>query len=279
MATSMFQLSEKEYKLLSGLIYDIVGINLGPSKQELLRTRVGKRLRHLGIPTFKEYYKYVTTGNQEELTHLFDAISTNLTSFFREKRHFDFLTEKILPGLIEKKKSEVGGAIRIWSSASSTGEEAYSIAMTIYSFLKNSPGPDIKILATDISTKVLDTAGKGVYREERVKNLPKNILNSCFLHGHGNMEGYVKVKQNIREMVVVRRLNLMSSVYPFKRKFDFIFCRNVLIYFDKGTQTRIVNKLYANLAQGGHLFLGHAESLNGVETDLSYVEPTIYQKR
>lgn len=279
MATGSFDLSEKEYKLLSGLVYEVVGINLGPSKQELLRTRLGKRLRHLGISSFKEYYKYVTTDNKEELTHLFDAISTNLTSFFREKQHFDYLTAKVLPDLVKKKQLEADRTIRIWSSASSTGEEAYSLAITMHNFLKNMPKQDVKILTTDISTKVLDTAEKALYPEGRVKDLPKYIVNSCFLKGEGSMNGFVKVKKEIRDLVTVRRMNLMSPIYPFKRKFDFIFCRNVLIYFDKETQTKIVNKLYDNLADGGHLFLGHAESLHGVKTNFTLVAPTIYQKQ
>ncbi len=236
-------------------------------------------MRLLDIGTFKEYYRYVTEENRNELTHLFDAISTNLTSFFREPKHFDFLKEQVLPGLIEEKKKRGSIRIRAWSAASSTGEEAYSMAMTISDLLMEPRGWDVKILATDINTQVLKVAREGLYRDVRIQSLPKSVLSAHFLKGEGDKEGYVKVKRDIRDMVVARRLNLTAPRYPFKKEFDFIFCRNVMIYFDKATQRAIIDRLYHHLKKGGYLFLGHAESLTGHESPLVYVKPTIYMKK
>ena len=276
---SRVELSDKEFNLLSDLIYDVIGINLNDSKKELLRTRLGKRLRLLGISSFKEYFTYVTKTDKEELTHLFDAISTNLTSFFREIEHFNFLSSTVLPSLIEEKKSRREKTLRIWSAACSTGEEPYSIAMTVADALKLENGWDIKILATDISTKVIDKAVAALYPEARVNGLSKDMLKSYFLKGTGAQKGFVKVKRNIRNMVVIRRINLNAPRYPFKKEFDFIFCRNVLIYFDKVTQAAIISNLYHHLKKGGHLFLGHAESLTGIDTPFVFVKPTIYVKK
>lgn len=274
----MFHLSNKDYHRISNLIYDVIGINLGDSKTELLRTRLGKRLRALGIDNFDEYYTYVTKTNQEELTHLFDAISTNTTSFFREIEHFNFLTSTVLPALIEEKKQNNDREIRIWSAAASSGEEAYSIAMTVSEFLKFPQGWNVKILATDISTKVLKKVEDAVYTEDRANTVPKVMLRKYFKKGTGENAGMVMLKDEIKKIVFPRRINLQASQFPFKKEFDFIFCRNVMIYFDKVTQTSVVDKMYRHLKKGGYLFLGHAESLTGMQTQLKYVRPTVYIK-
>ncbi len=275
----MANLSDKEFKLFSELVYSAIGINLGSAKKELVRTRLGKRLRALKIPSFKEYYRYVTNENKDELTNLFDAISTNLTSFFREDRHFHFLTSRLLPDLEAKKKKMGDKTIRVWSSACSTGEEPYSIAITMAEYFKGENDWDIKILATDISTKVIDVAGKGVYRADRLKTVPPQAIKKYFTKGRAENEGSYIVNDNLRKMVFIRRINLLAQSWPFKRQFDFIFCRNVLIYFDKYTQSKVVSNFFKHLQKNGYLFLGHAESLAGVNTPLVYIQPTIYLKK
>jgi chemotaxis protein methyltransferase CheR len=274
----MNEISDKDYNRISNLIYDVIGINLGDSKKELLRTRLGKRLRVLGIDSFDEYYTYVTKTNREELAHLFDAISTNTTSFFREIEHFNFLTSTALPALIEEKNKNNEREIRIWSAASSTGEEAYSIAMTVSEFLQFKPGWTVKILATDVSTKVLEKLTAGIYPEERISSVPLALQKKYFRKGTGENAGKVMVKDVIKNMVHPRRINLQVPKFPFKKEFDFIFCRNVLIYFDKPTQSSIIEKLYRHIKKDGYLFLGHAESLTGIKTQLKYVKPTVYIK-
>ena len=275
---NMFELSDKDYHRIKDIIYNVIGINLGDSKKELLRTRLSKRLRALSIDTFDEYYNHVTKRDQSELTHLFDAISTNTTSFFREMEHFKFVTSTVLPALIEEKKKKNDREIRIWSAASSTGEEAYSIAMTVLEFLRPQLGWNVKILATDISTKVIAKVEAGIYTEDRVSTVPKEMLRKYFRKGRGELAGMVKLKDEVKNMVYPRRINLQVAQFPFKKEFDFIFCRNVMIYFDKETQLAIVDKLYRHLKKGGYLFLGHAESLTGIQTQFRYVKPTVYIK-
>lgn len=275
----MANLSDEEFKLFSDLVYNAIGINLGSGKKELVRTRLGKRLRALKIPSFKEYYKYVTNENKDELTNLFDAISTNLTSFFREDRHFHFLSSKLLPNLVAEKKKKGDKTIRIWSSACSTGEEPYSLAITIAEYFKGQNDWDIKILATDISTKVIAVAEKGIYRADRLKTVPPQIIKTYFTKGDAENEGSYIVNDNLRKTVFIRRINLLAQSWPFKRNFDFIFCRNVLIYFDKFTQGKVVSNFFKHLQKDGYLFLGHAESLAGVNTPLVYIQPTIYLKK
>ncbi|MDH3975014.1 MAG: protein-glutamate O-methyltransferase [Deltaproteobacteria bacterium] len=271
-------IKDREFNLLSDLVYQTIGINLGPAKKELLRTRLGKRLRLLGIPTFKAYYKYVTEENKDELTNLFDAISTNLTSFFREQKHFDFLTETVLPEIMAEGKRRGDWTLRVWSAACSTGEEPYSLAITLAEYLGESSKWGVKILATDINTEVLEKARHGEYKEARVADLSKIMKRKYFLCGEGRKAGMVKVKRELRHMVTFRRLNLTIPRYPFRKEFDFIFCRNVMIYFDKFTQKQIIDRVYRHLKKGGYLFLGHAESLTGIETDFKYIQPTIYKK-
>jgi len=273
-----FNIKDREFKLLSDLVYQTIGINLGPAKKELLRTRLGKRLRLLGIDSFKDYYRYVTEENKDELTNLFDAISTNLTSFFREQNHFDYLNETVLPELLDEGKKKGDWQLRVWSAACSTGEEPYSLAITLSDYLGQSSKWGVKMLATDVNTEVLGKAEMGVYKEDRVDGLSKIMLRNHFLRGEGNQLGMVRVKRYLRDMITFRRINLTSPRYPFKKEFDVIFCRNVMIYFDKFTQREIVDKMHKHLKKGGYLFLGHAESLTGIKTDFKYIKPTIYKK-
>lgn len=278
------ELEKREFYRFRDLISRHSGINLTEEKRELLKSRVLKRLRALGIPSFREYYRHVTedpTGG--ELIHLIDVISTNETSFFREGEHFTFVREQMIPQILRSKNGEVRDRKRVrgWSAGCSTGEEPYSIAMTLYDAL--SPGLDpppweVKILATDISTAVLDRARKGVYPRDRVGALPWELLRRHFQAGVGRFEGYCRVKPHLREMISFRRLNLFREPYPFQGPFDFIFCRNVTIYFKKEDQERLINRFYHLVRPSGYLFLGHSESLIGIRSEFRYIRPTIYRK-
>lgn len=270
------KLKDRTYNDLKHLIYKEAGINLGHSKKELLQSRLNKRMRVLGCRNLEQYYDFlVNDSTGEEMVKMLDVVSTNLTSFFRENNHFTFLGSKIIPEMLIRKTMNRNNKIRAWSAGCSSGEEPYSIAITLCEANENKSFMDIKILATDISTKMLSHAERGVYKKEKLKNVPTKIRNKYF--ENVDKEHY-KVCDALRNMVVVRRLNLMDQTFPFKGKFDFIFCRNVIIYFDKETQKSIVDKFYKYLATDGFLFMGHSEGLAGIETNFKYVQPTVYQK-
>ena len=272
-------ITDKEFAKFAALIFQESGINLTDRKKELLRTRSGKRMRQLGLRSFSEYYRAVTDDpSGSELVVLLDAISTNLTSFFREDRHFEYIERQALPRITERRNGTGARRLRIWSAGCSTGEEPYSIAIITAQYLHSHSGWDVKLLATDISTKALDTARRGVYRQERLRDIPQALLRTHFLKGRGPADGHYRVKPELQKMIVFRRLNLIQDAYPFRGTFDVIFCRNVMIYFDKPTQAALVNRLYRYLDPGGYLFIGHSESLAGVDTPFKFMQPTIYQK-
>ncbi|MGL4208993.1 MAG: CheR family methyltransferase [Candidatus Adiutrix sp.] len=275
------ELTEQEYREIAAFVHKEAGINLLEGKKELVRTRLSKRMRLLQFKNFKTYFKHVmsdTTG--EELVFLLDALATNLTSFFREPQHFQFMTKEMLPALEQKRRSQNSRRLRIWSAACSSGEEPYTIAMVI---LNNNPyfgqGGDFKILATDISTKVLDIAQQGFYGPERIKGIPLPFLGKYFTKREAsNGDKIYSVSEDMRNVVVFRRINLMEPL-PFKGPLDLIFCRNVMIYFDKPTIASLVEKYYNILAPGGYLFIGHSESLSGFSHNFKYVAPCIYLKQ
>lgn len=273
-------INDKEFGLFQRLIYNESGINLTPAKKELLKSRLMKRLRERSLDSFKEYYEYVTKKDTtgEELVSMLDCISTNLTEFFRESAHFDFLSEKVLPDLFANKRKIREKKIRIWCAGCSTGEEPYSISIMLSECIEQFSGWDTKILATDLSTRVLKKATQGIYEKERLRGVPLQMLNTYFKNGEHTLKNCYQIKDSLRDMIVFRRLNLTDEIFPFKGHFDFIFCRNVMIYFDKQTQSKLVSKFYKHLAPDGYLFLGHSESLAGTETRFRYVRPTIYQK-
>ncbi len=266
-------ITDKEFALFKSLIYQQVGITLDVPKKTLLVSRLGKRLRELGLPTYQAYYDCLSgKGGEEELTKLLDLISTNKTDFFREPAHFDFLREHILP------QAQPSKTLRIWSSASSSGEEPYTIAMTLSDAISDMSRWDIKILASDISTRVLAKAASGVYEEERVSQLPQDLIRRFFLRGRGLQSGNLKVRPHIAQLVNFRRINLMDPTFPIRSALDVIFCRNVMIYFDRSTQAKLMKKFFRYLRPGGYLFIGHSESLQWIEHEFRYLRPTIYQK-
>lgn len=271
-------LSEKEFEFISDLVYKHCGINLHEGKKELVRARIAKRLRATGYKTVSDYMKFVLEDQSgAEFTHLIDAISTNLTSFYRENQHFEFLTAKFLPSLLERKKKSGNHAIRAWSAASSSGEEPYTIAITLREAVEGAGAWDVKLLATDISTHVLRIAQNGTYDMKRVEPVPPQLRHKYFTVNRVEGENVAQVSPVLKEMIRFRHLNLMQT-WPFKGPFDFIFCRNVMIYFDKPTQQSLVKRFYDCLTPGGLLFTGHSESLTGIEHSFKYVQPTIYRR-
>ena len=268
-----YSITADEFLRFRTLIYDESGITLSDQKRTLLASRLSKRIHELGLGTFLDYYERVTKDStREEFTRMLDLISTNKTDFFREPKHFDFLRERILP---EQAKSQ---CIRIWSSACSTGEEPYTIAMTLHEGVSNPTQWNFKILASDLSTRVLAKAAAGVYDEERFRDVPPEVLKRYFLRRQGDSATKYKVKPHLASIIQFRRLNLMDEQFPIKSPLDLIFCRNVMIYFDRPTQERLVNKFYRYLRPGGYLFIGHSESLQWVEHPFKSLAPTIYQK-
>ena len=268
-----YSISTEEFERFRTLVYQECGISLGEQKASLIVSRLSKRLRDLELDGFQAYYDLVAKDPEgEEFTRMLDLISTNKTDFFREPKHFDFLREQILPSLAQTKR------VRIWSSACSSGEEPYTIAMTLFDGVEHPEQWDCRILASDISTRVLAKAASGLYDEERVRDVPPDVVRRHFLKGKGSHAGMVKVKPHLASMIRFRRLNLMDEAFPIKTPLDVIFCRNVMIYFDRPTQERLIAKFYRYLKPGGHLFIGHSESLQWIQHSFKHILPTIYLK-
>ncbi|MBI3351474.1 MAG: protein-glutamate O-methyltransferase [Nitrospirae bacterium] len=268
-----YEVTDKEFKLFSALVYKESGIRLNDNKRALLVSRLSKRLRELGLDTFKEYYdQYLNNESDGELIQMLDLISTNKTSFFREPAHFDFLKKVILPSLSHLKQ------IKIWSSACSSGEEPYTIAMTLFDNVMNPNQWDFRILASDLSTRVLARAQSGIYDLDQVGEINSARAKLHFLRGTGENKGKIKVKPHLQNMITFNRINLMDERYRIKNNLDLIFCRNVMIYFDRETQQRLMKKFYHYLKPGGYLFIGHSESLQWLEHSFNYAAPTIYRK-
>jgi chemotaxis protein methyltransferase CheR len=262
-------LGAPEFEKFRRLAYDKFGLNLTDAKHELVAARLGKKLRELKIPSFKAYYDLVMADRTgESLIALIDALSTNHTSFLREASHFAFLLARVLPAL--RKRS----SIDIWSAPCSTGEEPYSIAVTLLEQLGMPPKPALRIRATDISTKALAIAKKGAYTAEKLGAMPVALIRKYFTQAD---PGAFQISAEVRRMIEFERFNLIEPMRA-NRTFPIIFCRNVMIYFDKPTQERVVASLSQFLEPGGYLMIGHSESLMGVVHGLEYVQPAIYKK-
>ncbi|MBU1404559.1 MAG: protein-glutamate O-methyltransferase [Proteobacteria bacterium] len=272
------QLNDGLFQKFSDLVYEKTGIFLKPEKKELLNARLGKRLRATGIESFKQYYEYVINDRSgDELVQLIDNVSTNFTSFFRENSHFEILNSTVLPAFVKEGRGK-SKEILLWSSASSSGEEPYTMAMVVEDFVSRHPGMRYRIMATDISTRVLAQAKRGVYADERVTKVPTPFLKKYFQKGVGNSDGYVKVKDELRRMVHFDRFNLMGD-FPWRAAIDVIFCRNVMIYFNRETQQELVSKFHEALTPGGYLFIGHSESISGLKHNFAQIDATAYMKR
>jgi chemotaxis protein methyltransferase CheR len=278
LTSQSIELSDKDFRKISDMVYKHCKINLHAGKKELVRARLAKRLRLGKFNNFPEYLKHVLEDKSgKEFSVLIDSLSTNLTSFFRERQHFEFLQERFLPALMERRRKQNNFKIRAWSAGCSSGEEPYTIAISLLDAINGQGRWDVKILATDISTRMLEKAKAGVYDSERVEPVPAMQKQKYLLSNRMKGRKTFEASKFLKDIIYFRYLNLMEE-WPVKGPIDFIFCRNVMIYFDKPTQERLVNRYWNLLASGGILFTGHSESLTGIEHKFKYIQPTIYMK-
>ncbi|MBW1711637.1 MAG: protein-glutamate O-methyltransferase CheR [Deltaproteobacteria bacterium] len=279
-APTRFVITDKEFELFQQLIHRETGITLSPKKKELIVSRLAKRLRALKLDSFSNYYQFLTEdeGGPQEMGQLVNRMTTNKTEFFREAHHFEFLADELLPALAAEKQRTREFRIRAWSAACSTGEEPYTLAITMCEFSADHPSWDIKILATDLDTEVLSHASRGTYSQDRVAPVPKGLRAKYFGKIAGASPPAYQVSPELQEMISFRQFNLHRPTYPFKGKFDFIFCRNVMIYFSMPDKIELLRKLHTILKPGGHIFVGHSESLMMVKDIFKYIKNTIYKK-
>ena len=265
-ATDVHGLSDKEFEIFRALVYEHTGISLSESKRPLLQARLTRRLRALGLATFSEYHRVLTERDSsgDELGRFVNAITTNKTDFFREPHHFRHLAEEWVPAAKARAANSGARAIRIWSAGCSTGEEPYSIAMTIREALGTAAGWDVKILASDLDTDVLARAEAGVYSVEQAAPVPQAMLRRHFLRGRGADAGHVRVRPELRSLITFRRINFLDARWPIRGQLDIIFCRNVIIYFDRPTKQRVLERFLGLLKDDGLLILGHSESVHGL---------------
>ncbi len=268
-----FSFTKTDFDFLRKISNEHTGILVPDDKFNMFYSRLAKRLRKLGLSSFKEYCTYLDNNSEQEFTEFINAVTTNITSFFREKHHFDYLKQTLIPELLQKNNTKK--TIRVWSAGCSTGEEPYSLAITL---LENVPADwDIKILATDLDTNVLETAATGIYSIDRVEAMKQSTINRWFKKGKGANADKVKLNKECQSIIQFRQLNLMQD-WPVKNILDFIFCRNVLIYFDKETKQNLADRYSKLLTPGARLFIGHSESLHQLETDFKMIGNTIYKK-
>ncbi len=269
----ILNLSDRDFEFFRGVIYKESGIRLSDIKRALVQARLMKRLRELKIANYHEYSEYLNKNYDDEVVHLINCITTNKTEFFREPYHFEYIERMILPQ-IERDKRE----IRIWSAGCSTGEEPYTILITLLEYFRNRTLPGIKLLATDIDTRVLDSAVRGIYSGDAIRIMPLGILRKYFLQSSGGNKTVYMVKERVRELVHFRRLNLLDEELPMKKTFDIIFCRNVFIYFDNSSKRKVLGHFHRYLNNDGSLFMGYAETLSDAQGLFKIVQKSIYRK-
>lgn len=272
-----FKFTDNDFSRLRTMVKELTGISLSDQKRELVYGRLTRRLRALGFSSFHDYCNYLEDNPNEELEHFTNAITTNLTSFFRESHHFDMLASEPLKGWLNK-RYQANGRLRFWSAGCSTGEEPYSLAMTLAESIPDVFNKNVKILATDLDTNVVATASAGVYPENRIEALSRERKEKWFARGKGDNTGMVKVSSKLQEMCTFKQLNLMQS-WPMRGPFDAMFCRNVVIYFDKPTQGVLFNRYADILCDDGVLFIGHSETMADVCDRFDLVGKTMYRKR
>ena len=267
-----FHFTDRDFDYIRGLIHDRAGISMADSKRDLVYGRLARRLRALGLTRFSDYIGYLEGNIDHEAEHFVNALTTNLTSFFRENHHFEYLRNDFLPRLVRQKRDS---RLRIWSAGCSTGEEPYSLAMVMAEVVP--PDWDARILATDLDSNVVQHASNGIYTEERVSSIAPGRLKRWFRRGRGNKQGLYRVAPELRELITFKQLNLMDP-WPMRGRFDAIFCRNVVIYFDKPTQIKLFQRFHSQMEDHGTLFIGHSESLFKVSDQFRLIGNTIYDK-
>lgn len=275
-------MSGAEFERLSAFIHAELGIKMPPAKKTLLESRLQKRLKTLSVTSFSDYCDYIFSpeGVSEELIHMIDLVTTNKTDFFREPHHFEYLSERAVPELVQRSGAGVKTPLRVWSAGCSSGEEPYTIAMVLNEFGRSNPslGFDYSIISTDISTRVLEAARRGVYSEEKAEPIPQALRKRYLLRSRDNASAIVRIVPELRAKTIFRRLNFMDPEFRFSEPLDMIFCRNVVIYFDKATQARLFSKFCDCLSMGSYLFIGHSETLSGFDLPLDKVSTSVYRK-
>ncbi len=270
-------MTKADFSRVSSFIYSQLGIKMPPEKQLMLQSRLLKRLSELQIDSFQKYIDFVFSkeGSKEELIKMIDIVTTNKTDFFRESGHFDFLVESLLPELMNDRRRK---KIKIWSAGCSSGEEPYTIAMVMKEFLSDYPAVDFEILGTDLSMRILEKAYYGIYPVQRIEDISNDLKKKYFLKSKDPTQKTVRVIPELRRKVKFQRLNFMDNTYPVDFDYDLVFCRNVIIYFDRDTQEKVINKIVNHLKPKGYFFLGHSESIASMDVQLVNVKPTIFRK-
>jgi chemotaxis protein methyltransferase CheR len=281
MATGAASLSDADFRRLSSFIESELGIRMPETKRIMLESRLQKRLRKFGFDSYKKYVDFVFSpeGSESELINMIDAVTTNKTDFFREAEHFEYLVGKIIPSAEAHDGAGVSRPFSIWSAGCSTGEEPYTIAMVLEERRAVDPRFSYRIFASDLSTQVLDKAREAVYEEAKVADVPMSYKKKYMLRSKSKDEALVRMKPEIRSKVSFARINFMDDSYPVGESFDVIFCRNVIIYFERAIQEAILKKLCRHLKAGGWLILGHSETLTGMSMPLRGVAPTVYERQ
>ncbi len=271
-------LSDAQFKKMAAFIYDACGIHLSIVKKTMLTSRLIGRLRALSMDSFEDYYDHVTDDRgRGEVTHLIDAVATNKTDFFREESHFSFLVSTLLPRL-KSERVITQNCLQIWSAGCASGEEPYTMAMVLAEYAKKCPGFDFKIFGSDISTRILKQANAGIYQDRKITQIPQDMVQRYMLKGRGENQGRHRIVPELQGKVTFKQVNFTDRVFPFKTLFDVIFCRNVIIYFDKKTQIHLFKKFYEHLKPGGFFLIGHSEMMPAVGAQFEKVEPTVYRK-
>ncbi len=273
-------MSPKEFDRLSEFIIDHCGIKMPPAKKIMLESRLQKRLRSLGMASFREYCEFLfdSPEGEGELIHMIDAVTTNKTDFFREPVHFQFLTDSVLPDFLAESAASGGKKFNAWSAGCSSGEEPYTLAMVLDEYASQHPAFQYSILATDISTRVLEKARSGIYDEHLVEEIPYTFKQKYLLRSKDREKKLVRVTPDLRARVTFQRVNLMDEHLTVQEKVDVIFCRNVIIYFERETQYKLLSRLCRCVKRGGYLFLGHSETVHGFDLPLVRIASTIYRK-
>ncbi len=271
------KLTEQQFARLGRFIYDEVGIKMPPTKKTMVEARLQKRVRLLNYPDLEAYlaYTFSPAGLQDELFHLIDAITTNTTSFFREPQHFEYLSSDLLPAWVARQS--FSRTFKVWSAGCSLGMEPYTLAMVLSEFAERNAGFTFSILATDISTRALKTASQGIYDREQIKGISDELLTKYFMRSKDPARNQVRVVPELRRQIQFKRLNFMDE-FTLRPTHDVIFCRNVVIYFDRPTQQRHFSKLLGCLLPDGYLFIGHSETLSGLTLPVKQIIPTVYKK-
>jgi len=271
-------MSDKTFYRFSKFIQDELGIKMPDTKKTMLQARLQKRLWKLEMTSFNDYCDYLFSheGMEHELQHMINVVTTNKTEFFREPKHYEYLAEQALPKLMEQRDSKE--IFSIWCAGCSTGEEPYSLAMVLNEFAERYSDFQFLILATDISSRVIDQAKLGIYDEERAESVPMTLRKKYLLRSKSNDKGLVRIVPELRSRIRFRRLNFMDRNFGLREQMDIVFCRNVIIYFDRPTQEGVLNRICSYLKPGGYLFTGHSETLNGMKLPVSPVSHTVYRQ-